>query len=169
VTALADADRLASLIAQLDQPHARDMAVRRIAEHLARHGQKFVDLAEAIRPAAPQAAPAAPSPTPEPPVTRQPRRPQRQVIHEPLVKGGFWSHPKQVGGKRVVWKTEPLGGTRGRLRILASKSDGYFTKLTCSFETDYDIYEPFRLEVVLGSEKERMITEISASGETVLY
>lgn len=161
MTVLGDADRLVQLLCQLDQegPTA-DVALRRVREHLKRHGQKFVDLANVVadhdaasRGDAAPSLPADPDDVPHGP-----------FIHEPLVKGFFPFRPKKVGGKRVIRGETPPPGTLIRLRVLSQDAIADVVKFVCSGESAYEIYEPFDLYVEVGSEDHHNVVVCSCNG-----
>jgi hypothetical protein len=166
VSALVDPQRLAGLIAQLDQGEAmRDMVMRRISDHLARNGQKFVDLAAAIESMADEA----PEPLATAPATRAKPVPNGPYIHKPLVSKRFGRWPSTVRGKTVVRKTRPPVGMAGRFRVLKDESIDGLHRVTCSLETEHEIYEPFHLHFDDEDEMAGIVVECSANGKTLRF
>lgn len=140
MTELVGRERLAKLIAQLDQSGAaREAALNGIEAHLRKNGQKFVDLAEALM--GPQPQPSAKEQTP----ARQsnPKEPLKgPYIHEPLFKPRIFG--KRIhNGKPVISNVRPPKGTEGRLRVLKDEESYGIHKLTMSLETKHELYEPF--------------------------
>ena len=166
MSALVDPQRLAGLIAQLDQGEAmRDMVMRRISDHLARNGQKFVDLAAAIE----SLTPATPDRVAAPAETRAKPVPTGPYIHEPLVRKRFGRWPSTVRGKTVVRKTQPPMGMKGRFRVLKDESIDGLHRVTCSLETEHEIYEPFHIHFEDGDEMASIVVECSANGKTLRF
>ena len=168
MSALIDARRLADLVAQLDQGEAmRDMIVSRISEHLARNGQKFVDLANAI------ADSGSTGDADEGDAERGDQRPKPvpkgPYIHQPMVRKRFGRWPTRVRGKTVVRKTRPPIGIAGRLRVIKHDQIGGIHKATCSLETEHEIYEPFDLHFRDDDEMRGIVVECSTNGTTLRF
>lgn len=79
--------------------------------------------------------------------------------HDPVVKTGLSSIFRKKPTKRVIRNTLPPSGLTGRFRILADQDiAGQYKKITGSFETDSEIYEPFYLyvDMLIPADKETM-------------
>lgn len=170
MTVLGDADRLVQLLCQLDQegPTA-EVALRRVREHLKRHGQKFVDLANVVADSADtgtRTADAMPQETKA--SSADDKILHGPFIHQPLAKGLFPFRPKTVHGKPVVRGQRPPPGTRIRLRVLSQDEIDGVVKFKCSGESGHEIYEPFDLYAEVGSRDHESIVLCSCNGITLV-
>lgn len=169
MTVLGDADRLVQLLCQLDQegPTA-EVALRRVREHLKRHGQKFVDLANVVadhagtgKPTADATPKASETPTTDDGILRGP------FIHKPLARGAFPFLQRTVNGKPVIRGSKPPPGTRIRLRVLSQEEKHGAIRFKCSGESEHEIYEPFDLYAEVGSQDHETIVVCSCNGVTL--
>lgn len=170
MTVLGDADRLVQLLCQLDQegPTA-EVALRRVREHLKRHGQKFVDLANVV---ADRSGTGAQTSDATPKTPRTPTADDRILrgpfIHKPLAKGVFPFRQRTVNGKPVIRGRTPPPGTRIRLRVLSQDEIYGLVKFRCSGESGHEIYEPFDLYAEVGSQDHENIVLCSCNGITLV-
>lgn len=165
VSGLIGRERLAKLVAQLDQTGAaREAALNGIEAHLRKNGQKFVDLAEALigpEPKAEESGRSVAKPAPADPL-------KGPYIHEPLFRGGFFSR-KTFNGKPVIQNVRPPAGSRGRLRVLKDEESYGVHRLTLSLETAHELYEPFTVYAEGHEEHYKAIARSSCNGNPAVF